>query len=186
MNALVEAKIIKDHERLKEFYKLRYDVFVAEQRAAPESFYSDGQLKDAFDDEGIHIGCYLNNRLVGTLSLIIKKDDLLMVEKVHSLKSDTANKYAEAMRLIIVDGADTKKMSIKAVILSKMLTIMKEVIASHEITHVYLQSSEKGKKIYEHMGFEQIGEFKMYEGISNECPMILDVEKFKINILQGV
>lgn len=182
---MVEAKLITDVDKLKEFYQLRYKVFVEEQNAAPKSFYKDGLLKDNFDDEGLHIGCYLNDKLVGAISIIVKKKDLLMVERVHNLKSDAGNRYAEAMRFIIVDQPDTKKFSIKGKIVFEILKVMKEVFQSHEITHVYLQSSEKGQAIYEKMGFEQVGEYKMYEGISNECPMLLVVENFKLNLFEG-
>ncbi|WP_053073933.1 hypothetical protein [Bacillus sp. LL01] len=178
--------MIQDEEKLKEFYELRYQTFVVDQGAAPRSFYPDQQLKDDFDKDGIHIGCYLDERLVGTLSLILKKDDLLMIEKVHGLESDDTNKYAEAMRFIIVEDEVTKKLSVKGTIVAKILKELDKAIMEHEITHVYVQSSEKGQKLYENIGFEVIGDYKMYEGISNECPMLLDINKANHKILQGV
>ncbi|MFE3575515.1 GNAT family N-acyltransferase [Lysinibacillus sp. NPDC059133] len=182
---MIESRLIQDPNQLKEYFELRYKIFVEEQNAAPKEFYPDGQLKDDFDDEGLHIGCFLRDRLVGTMSLIVKKNDLLMIERVHNLKSDSNYKYAEAMRFIIVDDHETNKFGIKGKILFEILKKLRETLVELKITHVYLQSSEEGKSIYERIGFEQIGDFKMYEGISNECPMLLEVNKAKFNIYEG-
>lgn len=178
---MVEARLITDGNQLKELYELRYRVFAG---TFPKALYPNGQLKDDFDDEGFHIGCYLKDKLVGAITIILKKNDLLMVERIHDLESDIRNNYAEAMRLIIVDDPDTRGFGIKGIILSELLKKMAEVLKSHEITHVYLQSLEKSQGIYEKMGFKQIKEYKMYEGISNECPMLLVVDEFKLNIFE--
>jgi len=184
---VIEAVVINDKEQLLEFYRLRYDVFVVEQRAAPISLYPDKQLKDEFDEKGIHIGCYLNHKLVGTISLINKEEhELLFIEKVHHLESDITKKYAEAMRFIVVENAITKKFGVKGIIVSKLLKKLYEVLQHHKIDYVYVQSSESVQKLYESIGFKQIGEYQLYEGISNECPMLLDMNAINQNILEGV
>ncbi|MFC0561406.1 GNAT family N-acetyltransferase [Halalkalibacter alkalisediminis] len=184
---MIEAVVINDKEKLSEFYRLRYDVFVVEQGTAPISFYPDKELKDDFDEKGIHIGCYLDQELVGTISLINKeKHEPLMIEKVHHLESDMTKNYAEAMRFIVVENARTKKFGVKGLIVSKLLSKLYEVLQHHKIDYVYVQSCESVQKLYESIGFKQIGEYQMYEGISNECPMLLDMNAINQNILEGV
>ncbi|WP_169871217.1 N-acyl amino acid synthase FeeM domain-containing protein [Shouchella patagoniensis] len=184
---MIKAVVINDKERLSEFYRLRYDVFVVEQGAAPTSFYPDKELKDDFDEQGIHIGCYMNDELVGTISFIHKEQhEALMVEKVHHLKSDSSKNYAEVMRFIVVENAKTKKFGVKGLIVNKLLGKLYEVLQQYKIDYVYVQSCESVQTLYESIGFKQIGEYQLYEGISNECPMVLDMKAINQNILEGV
>jgi hypothetical protein len=52
---------------------------------------------------------------------------------------------------------------------------LKDIIISEKITHLLLQSREKSKKMYERIGFLQVGDYKLYRGTSYQCPMKLDV-----------
>ncbi|WP_420826557.1 N-acyl amino acid synthase FeeM domain-containing protein [Sporosarcina limicola] len=171
----LKAIVVKDKEKLNEIYKLRYDTFVVEQQSAPISFYPNGLLKDDIDSDGFHIGCYLNEELVGCITLIKKENKPLMAERIHQLRSFPNNIYAEVMRLIIVENPEVNNFGVKAKVLGELLERIKEIVVQEQITHIYLQSTKSSQKIYESLGFEQIGSYKMYEGISNECPMLLDI-----------
>lgn len=86
-------------------------------------------------------------------------------------------KYAEVMRLVVLETSFTKTISMKGKVMNLLFDTVKDIIISENITHLLLQSREKSKKMYEKIGFKQIGDFKLYREKSYQCPMKLDVMK---------
>lgn len=109
-----------------------------------------------------------------------------MAEKIHQLKSNPDNVYAEVMRMVIVENHKTKGLGIKAKVLGELLELIKEIAIERSITHLYLQSTEESQQIYERIGFKQIGRYRMFEGVSNECPMILNIKNINGEIFRRV
>ncbi|MSN98943.1 hypothetical protein BHT95_01670 [Bacillus paralicheniformis] len=175
---------IKDPQKLKELFKQRYKTFVIDQKAAPAKLYKDNLMKDDFDDKAIHLGAYVNGILLGSLSVVIKNQDegLLFIEKCHNIQVKVGQS-AEVMRLIISNNSLTKNFINKNRILKKLLQEVKRIIITHNIQEVYLQTTKSAEKIYKRIGFKQIGPYRLYEGISNEAPMMLKIHDVNKNII---
>ncbi|MFB0637639.1 GNAT family N-acetyltransferase [Bacillus amyloliquefaciens] len=175
---MLKVKILETEEEKKELYATRYKIFVEQEKSVPAENYKDGLLKDHSDDHAYQIGCYEGNLLVGFMTLIVKKDDeLLEVEQTHNLIPQENEKYAEVMRLVVLETSFTKTISMKGKVMNLLFETVKDIIISENITHLLLQSREKSKKMYEKIGFKQIGDFRLYREKSYQCPMKLDVMK---------
>ncbi|MGG4268300.1 N-acyl amino acid synthase FeeM domain-containing protein [Peribacillus simplex] len=173
---MLKAKILESEREKSELYSVRYKVFVENEKTVPAEEYPNGLLKDKCDEHAYHIGCYEDDVLVGFFSLIVKiKDELLEVEQTHNLVSKHDEKCAEVMRLVVLDTPYTNSISLKGNVLNLLFDRLKDIIISEEITHLLLQSREKSKKMYERIGFLQVGDYKLYRGTSYQCPMKLDV-----------
>lgn len=181
----LNTRILKSTDELHDFYRFRYETFVVEQNAAPASLYTDGLLKDDFDNSAYHIGCFIDDELVGCISLVEKNDNCtLMVEKCHDVLLDGNHSYGEVMRLIIRKTSNTSTFGIKARIIGSLFGKIQELVVNKGLTHLFLQSTVSAQKMYERLGFKQIGEYKVYKGISNECPMLLEIEDINQTIFK--
>lgn len=175
---LFKVKILDSEKEKSELYSARYKIFVEQEKTVSAENYKNGLLKDKVDDKAYHIGCYEGVVLVGFMSLIVKKgDELLEVEQTHNLQSKNDEKYAEVMRLVVMDTPYSDTVSIKGKVMNLLFDKVKEIVISEKITHLLLQSRQKSKKMYERIGFTQVGEYKLYRGKSYQCPMKLDVMK---------
>ena len=181
---MLEARILESEREKNELYSIRYKIFVEQEKTVPANEYENGLLKDECDEQAYHFGCYEDNTLVGFFSLILKKEDeLLEVEQTHNLLPINGEKCAEVMRLVVLDTPYTENVSEKGRVINLLFAKLKEIIISEKITHLLLQSREKSKKMYERIGFLQIGDFKLYRGKSYQCPMKLDVMKVNQRIV---
>lgn len=180
----VIVKEIKDPQKLNELFKQRYKTFVIDQKAAPAKLYKDQLMKDDFDDKAIHLGAYVDGMLLGSVSVVIKKQDqgLLFIEKCHNIQLKVGES-AEVMRLIIPNNSVTNSFINKNRILKKLLQAVKRIIITHNIQEVYLQTTKSAEKIYKKIGFEQIGPYRLYKGISDEAPMMLKIHNVNKNII---
>ncbi|MBM6773057.1 hypothetical protein H5991_06020 [Ligilactobacillus agilis] len=62
------AKKVTNQLEQEEIYRQRYKIFVERDKDAPKELYPNGLLKDAIDNDAIHIGCELIKR---TATIII-------------------------------------------------------------------------------------------------------------------
>ncbi|MBY8914112.1 GNAT family N-acetyltransferase [Bacillus sp. YC2] len=175
---MLEVKILETEEEKNELYSVRYKIFVDQEKSVPAENYKDGLLKDQSDEHAYQIGCYDGHLLVGFMTLIVKQEDeLLEVEQTHNLVPKNGENCAEVMRLVVLETPLTSTISMKGKVMNLLFDKVKDIIISEKITHLLLQSREKSKKMYEKIGFTQIGDFKLYKGKSYQCPMKLDVMK---------
>lgn len=172
---MLSAKLVTSNEELEELFRIRYRVFVVEDKDAPAQFYPDGIMKDECDIKAFHVGCYEDGGLIAFLTVVLKEvEGKLPIEKQHGFLSE--KKSAEVMRLII----DRKKISTadigkRAKIINLMLKEVKKIVLEHNLETLYLVSTENAFALYKRIGFKQIGPYKLYENVSYECPMKLDV-----------
>lgn len=178
---MIYSNVIQTERGKEEIYRVRYRVFVVEDKDAPPELYPNGIMKDECDDYGIHIGCFENGSLLGFLTIIFKKNDLkLPIEMQHDLQVEENS--IEIMRLVISrDKVPVLNYGKRAKILEQLLKRVKEVVENHRVRYLYLVSTKNAKHLYERIGFSQIGEFRTYFNISDECPMKLDLQNIKIN-----
>ena len=166
VNRVIEPK------RVEEIYRERYKIFVERDRDAPAELYKNGLLKDDCDDYALHIACYSteNSKLVGFLTVVPRAslNGVLPVEEQHGVLSE--DNSAEIMRLIILDE----------------LNIKEKIVLELSLTKLYLVTTAEAQKIYQRIGFEQIGPYKLYKGVSNECPMALEIENINKKFFKGV
>lgn len=182
---MLKTKILELENEKNELYSIRYEIFIEKEKTVPPDAYKNGLLKDKADENAYHIGCYEENILVGFFSLIVKKgNELLEVEKTHDLMAIQDEKYAEVLRLVVLETPYTETIAVKGKVLNLLFEKAKEIIISEDITHLLLQSREESKKMYERIGFLQIGEYKQYKGQSLQCPMKLDVMKVSRRVVE--
>ncbi|MFB5584996.1 MULTISPECIES: GNAT family N-acetyltransferase [Bacillus cereus group] len=175
---MLKVKILESEKEKNELYSIRYKTFVEKEKTIPAENYENGLLKDAYDEYAYHLGCYEGDILVGFFSLVVKRgNELLEVEKTHNLMPKKGEKYAEVLRLVVLDTPYTKTVSLKGKVLELLFNKVKDVIITEKITHLLLQSRSTAKKMYERIGFSQVGDYKLYRGKSYQCPMKLDVMK---------
>ncbi len=103
---MITSRIIISSQEKVELYRVRYEIFVVRDKNAPRYLYKNRMLKDKIDDDGIHIGCFEKEMLVGFLTVILKKQEnyFLPIERQPNLS--VPKKSAEIMRLIIRDNRD--------------------------------------------------------------------------------
>ena len=173
---MLEIKKVEDDKEKNEIFRYRYQIFVERDKDAPKRLYPDGLLKDSCDEDAIHVGCYetADNSLLGFLTVVIKKnlEFILPIERQHNICVEPNS--AEIMRLIISDKVDLK---LRALVLNGLLQEVGNIVQENNLKRLYLVTTESAKKIYSKVGFKQIGPYKLYMGISNECPMCLDVNE---------
>ena len=179
VNRVIEPK------RVEEIYRERYKIFVERDRDAPAELYKNGLLKDDCDDYALHIACYNteNSKLVGFLTVVPRAslNGVLPVEEQHDVLSE--DNSAEIMRLIILDELNIKD---RGRVLGLLLAEVEKIVLELSLTKLYLVTTAEAQKIYQRIGFEQIGPYKLYKGVSNECPMALEIENINKKFFKGV
>lgn len=170
------AKKVTNQLEQEEIYRQRYKIFVERDKDAPKELYPNGLLKDAIDNDAIHIGCYEeeDGRLLGFLTIVLKKDldTILPIEEQHCLNLDL--NVAEVMRLVICENLD---ISIRGKVLGLLLKKVDEIAKENRLNFLYLVTTKSAEKIYTRLGFKKIGPYKLYKNISNECPMRVDLKE---------
>ena len=87
------------------------------------------------------------------------------------------------MRLIILDELNIKD---RGRVLGLLLAEVEKIVLELSLTKLYLVTTAEAQKIYQRIGFEQIGPYKLYKGVSNECPMALEIENINKKFFKGV
>lgn len=179
---MLKVKVIKDPVELNELFKYRYQTFVLEDKDAPRHLYQNGLLKDKCDEKAYHVGCYDDENLVGFLTIVIKDiEGILPFEEQHHISA--VNSSAEVMRLIILKSkVDRNDIGGRGEIMRLLLREVEKIITIQSVSTLYLVSTKGALNLYKRMGFKQIGDFKLYENISYECPMMMSIENFRINL----
>ncbi|HBB28850.1 MAG TPA: hypothetical protein DC000_06340 [Clostridiales bacterium] len=175
---MLSTKLVTSSEELEELFRIRYRIFVVEDKDAPAQFYPDGIMKDECDKKAFHIGCYEDGGLIAFLSIVLKEvESTLPIEKQHGFLAE--KKSAEVMRLIIdrnkISATDMGK---RAKIINLLLKEIKKIVLDHNLEILYLVSTENAFALYKRIGFEQVGPYKLYENVSYECPMKLKAVEY--------
>ena len=79
----LRVEIVKPHERAA-IFKMRHDVYATE--LAQHSENTEGQLKDSLDVFNIYIGAFVNDHMVGFVSITPPEHLFYSVDKI--LKKD--------------------------------------------------------------------------------------------------
>ena len=172
---------ITDKSQLNYLYEMRYKVFIEREKDAPKELFSDGLIKEEIDDHAVHIGCFEGETLLGFVSLAFKeKTGYLPVERQFGILCE---KYsAEIMYLMIIAESIKERAFVKrGRVLKSLLSATKEVSESNNTKFIYLVSLKSTQKLYEKLGFSQIGEYQpYYKNFSLECPMKLLAEDVRL------
>lgn len=71
----VEFKQLHHGSDLAETFKLRFEVYCQEAGFLPEAEYSNGIEEDIYDNDSLHVGCYIkDHQMAGTVRLIRPTD----------------------------------------------------------------------------------------------------------------
>ncbi|MBC1922824.1 hypothetical protein [Listeria grayi] len=176
----MNTRIITSRKEKMKLFKKRFDVFVLKDQDAPGYLYPDGYLVDKCDTKGLHVGCFEGKNLLGFLTVILKKNcEKLPIEMRHEIVADYSS--AEIMRLVISDEFVSKKeLAKRGKILQNLLGMVEKIVKDQQLKTLYLVTTREAQSMYERIGFIQIGTYKMYENISYECPMRMELKTVKI------
>ena len=173
---------VTNKKELEEIFRERYRIFVERDRDAPIELYPDGIMKDECDDNAIHIACYdsLNASLLGFLSVVLKLEEKikLPIEEQHDLFIESGS--AEVMGLIIIENPNVR---LKGHILNSLLKEIGNVVREYNLKRLFLVTTKEAYNIYVKIGFRQIGPYRLYKNISNECPMSLEISEVNNKII---
>ena len=179
---LITRRVTNEKE-LEKIFRERYRIFVERDKDAPIELYPNGIMKDKCDDDAIHIACYdsLNASLLGFLSVVLKLEDKikLPIEEQHDLFIEIGT--AEIMRLIIIEN---KNIKLKGHILNGLLKEIGNVVREYNLKRLFLVTTKEAYNIYVKIGFRQIGPYRLYKNISNECPMSFSFPYYPNTILK--
>lgn len=176
----MKTEIVTDPKKLESVFRIRFEIFAVRDKEAPPALYPDGLLKDSIDDTAVHLGCYEDGELLGFLSVVIKRiSSHLPIEQQHNITCEPDS--AEIMRLVI----DEKKISPNDIakrgrILELLFRDVGNICIKNNVSFLYLVSTKKVEKLYKRLGFEKIGDYRLYKNISLECPMKLSIENVRL------
>jgi predicted GNAT family N-acyltransferase len=135
---LIEIKIVSYEEQLNAIQNIRIEVFQKEQKVAPELEF------DGLDAIAIHLLAYVDNKPVGTLRIREIKPKIVKVE-----------------RLAVLDSYRNRGIG------KKLMVAALDNIATTGDRLVVIHAQEYIKKLYQQLGFEQVGAKFEEAGISH-------------------
>jgi predicted GNAT family N-acyltransferase len=135
---LREIRIVSYEEQLKAIQNIRIEVFQKEQKVAPELEF------DGLDAIARHLLAYVGNKPVGTLRIREIKPKIVKIERLAVLKPYRNRGISKQLMVAALDN-----------------------IAIYGDRLVVVHAQEYIKKLYQQLGFEQVGGKFEEAGISH-------------------
>jgi N-acyl-L-homoserine lactone synthetase len=100
-NPEVRYGIAQSPAEIEAIYRLRYSIVTEQHWSKPED-YPDGQERDTYDDEAIHIGAWQQDTLLATIRLILPSVNRpLPVESGYGIQIEPYQQVVECSRAIV-------------------------------------------------------------------------------------
>lgn len=163
----IKFKVAEAENELKQLYDLRKKVFVGEDGYPQEAISSE------YDRDAIHFIATKGDELVGCVSVILDGPKGMPIEKFIDLSSYKTDKIAEVQKLAIIPE-DRKGIAGVGLMLLAYEFLKKS--GTNKIFIFSLEKKAENVKLYERLGFRQIGKFKFYN-IGNAIAMMMDLEE---------
>ncbi len=113
MKSDIKFAIANSDELKEEIYRLRYEVYANEFGYEDKNDFPDGLEKDIYDEHSIHVAALINNKVMGTVRLIMNSDIGFPIDKIEGKsfygKKPHPSKIIEASRFTVSSSFRRRK-----------------------------------------------------------------------------
>lgn len=151
---------------LEDIYSIREEVFIKEDKYPIEA------IKSSYDEEAIHFVAFENNKIVGTISVILDGPKGLPIQKFVDITRFRDRRMVQVEKLAVLPGRRKKTITVG-------LIVMAYEFAKLYADRICIFSLEKKRDnilLYRKMGLRPVEKFNFYD-IGDALLMILDIEK---------
>lgn len=151
---------------LEDIYSIRKEVFIKEDKYPIEA------IKSNYDKQAIHFVAFENNKMVGTVSVILDGPKGLPIQKFVDITRFRDKRMVQVEKFAVLPGRRKKTITVA-------LIVMAYEFAKLYADRICIFSLEKKRDnilLYRKMGFRPGEKFNFYD-IGDALLMILDIEK---------
>lgn len=159
-NTQVRIELVRDKDKLKEIYKLRYYIYAHVIGVPPVGMDDEKQeFHEKIDDSAYVFGAYVGDKLVGTARGFMYKgmhpDDLELVTlyNVLSYKDATMDNSAEVNRFSVLD--EYQKYGVSSLLI-KEISIAMTYKLNPDLKYVFIEAVDSFVKYYQFFHFKVI------------------------------